>query len=174
MKAILIIALAGLFAAPSAFATGSAPKPAQAQKQKQAQAQKQTANATASQSVTVPLALEGPSFPSELKTVPNVSLGGLYPSANCHGTSNASVSVMGLGLGGGTSWEDTDCQLRETARSFQGLGRIADAVAVLCSSKHAAAAPSCMRPKAEAEKPVTAKPDYCADSIIASRREECK
>jgi hypothetical protein len=141
----------------------------------------------------------------EVKSVPNFALGGLYPSANCHGTSNAAVSVMGFGLGGGTSWEDTDCGLRETARSFQALGMNADAVAVLCSSKHSASAPTCAKAaaakaaeaakaeivadrapeskrKTSDERPLSAsdqailalKPDYCKDSVIASRRDECQ
>jgi hypothetical protein len=81
-----------------------------------------------------------------IRNVPNVSLAAMYPSANCHGTTTVGGSGVGFGIGFGTSWEDSECQIRETARSFSGLGLKDDAVSVLCTSKYAAAAPSCPKP----------------------------
>ena len=40
-------------------------------------------------------------------------------------------------------WTDDECGIRETSRSFSGLGKADDALKVLCTSKYAAAAPSC-------------------------------
>ena len=78
---------------------------------------------------------------------PGFALGGLYPSANCHGTTNIGGSGPGFSIGFGTSWEDRDCGIRETARLF-GVNT-PDGVAVLCSSKYAEAAPSCQKIKAQ-------------------------
>lgn len=91
--------------------------------------------------------------PNMREMVPNVAIGGLYPSSPCMGTSNAGGSGPGFSIAVGTSWKDDDCGVRETARSFAGMGMNADALAVLCSSQYAKAAPSCA--KAEAAKKVT-------------------
>jgi hypothetical protein len=78
-----------------------------------------------------------------IKTVPNVIAPNILPSAVCHGVSSAGLSVLGFGASGGSSWQDADCQFRETARIFHAMGMVGDAVKVLCSSTFAAAAPSC-------------------------------
>jgi len=79
----------------------------------------------------------------EVKSVPNVYGGNVYPTAPCMGSTTAGASWLGGGGSVGTSWTDDECSVRETARSFQNLGMTTDAVAVLCTSKYAAAAPAC-------------------------------
>lgn len=126
------------------------------QKQLQLQGQGQiNGNAANKQSIQI----DAPVIPTTttLKNTPDVSLGGLYPSSPCMGTSNIGGSGPGFSLGFGTSWKDDDCGYRETARLF-GVNT-ADGIAVLCSSEYAKAAPSCQKAaakKAAAEAPVVA------------------
>lgn len=79
----------------------------------------------------------------EIRNVPNVFSGNVYPTAPCMGSSTIGGAGVGFGLSIGTSWESKECQVRETARSFSGMGMNADALAILCTSEYAAAAPSC-------------------------------
>lgn len=79
----------------------------------------------------------------KVKDTPAVSLGQVFPTSPCMGGTQVGGSGPGIGLSIGTSWKDDDCSLRETARSFQGLGMNSDAVAILCSSSYAKAAPIC-------------------------------
>ena len=81
----------------------------------------------------------------EVRNVPNILLGNTYPTAPCMGSSTIGGSGVGFGFGIGTSWTDDECGIRETARSFTGLGLKEDAVSVLCTSKYAAAAPVCKK-----------------------------
>ena len=81
----------------------------------------------------------------EIKGVPNVYSGNVYPTTSCAHSSTVGGSGVGFGVALGTSWTDEECSLRETARSFQLLGKTDDAVHVLCTSKYAAAAPSCAK-----------------------------
>jgi len=113
----------------------------QHQGQGQGQHQGQFTNQANKQSIVI----EAPVIPTktEQKNAPDVGLGGLYPSANCHGTSNVGFSIMGGGGGVGTSWQDDDCGYRETARIFGPT--TPDGLAVLCSSKYAKEAPSCKK-----------------------------
>jgi hypothetical protein len=83
-----------------------------------------------------------------VRSVPNVFGGNVYPTAPCMGSSTVGAAALGWGASVGTSWADHECGKRETARSFQNLGLTADAVAVLCSSEYAAIAPVC---KAQAQ-----------------------
>ena len=83
-----------------------------------------------------------------VRNVPNVFGGNVYPTAPCMGSSTVGAAALGWGASVGTSWADHECGKRETARSFQNLGLTADAVAVLCSSEYAAIAPVC---KAQAQ-----------------------
>lgn len=78
-----------------------------------------------------------------------VALGGLYPSAPCMGTSNVGGGNPFFNIAVGTSWESKECQLRETARSFAAVGLSGDAVAILCTSEYAMAAPSCQKKDAQ-------------------------
>lgn len=78
-----------------------------------------------------------------VRSVPNVFGGNVYPTAPCMGSSTVGAAALGWGASVGTSWADHECGKRETARSFQNLGLTTDAVAVLCSSEYAAVAPVC-------------------------------
>jgi hypothetical protein len=83
-----------------------------------------------------------------VKTVPAVVTGNVYPTAPCMGSSAIGGSGVGFGFSIGSSWKDDECGIRETARSFNGMGLKEDALKVLCTSAYAAAAPSCA-PKGE-------------------------
>jgi hypothetical protein len=78
-----------------------------------------------------------------VKNVPNVLTGSVYPTAPCMGSSQAGAAGVGFGVSFGSSWTDDECGIRETARSFAGMDLKQDALAILCTSKYAAAAPSC-------------------------------
>lgn len=78
-----------------------------------------------------------------VKNTPDVSASNIAPTAPCMGGVSVGGSGPGFGLVFGGTWKDGDCSLRETARSFAGLGLTQDAVAILCASEYAAAAPSC-------------------------------
>ncbi len=81
----------------------------------------------------------------EVKTAPAVVIGNAYPTTSCAHTTSVGVSWMGGGVGGSTSYLDDECGIRETSRSFLLQGSKEDALAVLCTSKYAAAAPSCKK-----------------------------
>lgn len=80
-----------------------------------------------------------------IKGVPSVSAGNVFPTSPCMGGTQVGGSGVGFGFSVGTSWTDDECGKRETARSFQGMGLSADALAILCSSTYAKAAPSCQK-----------------------------
>jgi hypothetical protein len=84
-----------------------------------------------------------------VKNVPNVFGGNVYPTAPCMGSSTIGGAGVGFGFSIGSSWTDDECGIRETSRSFNGMGMKDDALAVLCTSKYAAAAPSCPKPVAK-------------------------
>jgi hypothetical protein len=77
------------------------------------------------------------------KNTPSVFSGNVYPTSPCMGSSTVGGAGVGFGFSLGTSWTDDECGIRETSRSFNGLGLKDDAIKVLCTSKYAAAAPSC-------------------------------
>jgi len=109
-----------------------------------------------------------------VKNVPNVSMGSVYPTAPCMGSTQGSGSGIGFGIGFGTSWTDKDCSIRETARSFAAMGLNVDALKVLCSSEFSVAAPSCASVQPlPAAKPVTmssTQTSACyADEVVARR-----
>lgn len=84
----------------------------------------------------------------------------IAPTAPCMGASSAGGAGSGFGLSFGSSWTDDDCNTRETARLMHTMGLRLDAVAVLCSSKYARAAPSCAK----------FRPAEChADEVVAKR-----
>ena len=82
-----------------------------------------------------------------VKTVPNVVASDIYPTSPCMGSSSVGGSGVGFGFSIGSSWTDDECGIRETARSFSGMNLKDDALAILCSSKYATAAPSCKKDK---------------------------
>lgn len=87
-----------------------------------------------------------------VKSAPSISLAPAYPTSPCMGSSTVGGSGIGFSVGVGSSWVDTECTLRETARAFYTFGLADDAVAILCQSKYAKAAAVCMhRPDVKAE-----------------------
>ena len=83
-----------------------------------------------------------------VKNTPAIAMGNVYPTAPCMGSSTVGGSGPGFSIGIGTSWKDDECGIRETSRSFAGMGLKEDALAILCTSQYAAAAPSCPKPAA--------------------------
>lgn len=81
----------------------------------------------------------------EVKNVPNVYSGDIHPTSPCMGSSSMGGAGVGFGFSIGSSWTDDECGIRETARSFAGMGMKDDALAILCSSKYAAVAPACKK-----------------------------
>ena len=89
-----------------------------------------------------------------VKGVPNVVVGNVYPTSPCMGSSAVGGSGVGFGFSVGTSWKDDECGIRETARSFAGMGLKEDSLAILCSSQYAAVAPTCLARAPKPEQPV--------------------
>jgi len=79
-----------------------------------------------------------------IRNTPDLSLSNIAPTAPCMGGTSVGGTGAGFSIGIGTTWKDGDCSLRETARSFSGLGLAQDAIAILCASEYASAAPSCI------------------------------
>lgn len=79
-----------------------------------------------------------------VKNVPSVFSGNVYPTAPCMGSSTVGGAGVGFGISVGTSWKDDECGIRETSRSFSGLGLKDDALAILCTSEYAKSAPACI------------------------------
>ena len=84
-----------------------------------------------------------------IRNTPDLSLSNIAPTAPCMGGTSVGGTGAGFSIGIGTTWKDGDCSLRETARSFAGLGLTQDAIAILCASEYATAAPSCIAMKAK-------------------------
>ena len=124
------------------------------------QANTQSVNVSpTSQSVNVAPSNQSVTFKQE-KPVPDVYAPAISPTSPCMGSSSGGGSGSGFGLSFGTSWTDDECNTRETARMFSGMGLSGDALAVLCSSKFAQVAPSC----------AAFRPIEChADEIVAKR-----
>ena len=60
----------------------------------------------------------------------------VYPSAPCRIARSAGLSIAGGALSGGSSVEDVECTLRETARAFQYLGVPEVGLHLLCTQSH--------------------------------------
>ncbi len=84
-----------------------------------------------------------------IKNTPDLSLSNIAPTAPCMGGTSVGGTGAGFSIGIGTSWESKNCLIGETARLFYSFGHKDDAIAILCSSEYAAAAPSCIAMKAE-------------------------
>ena len=70
-----------------------------------------------------------------------------FPTAPCMGSSSIGGSAVLFGFSAGSSWEATECMTFEAARSFDQAGMHDDALAIKCTSKYSAAAPSCIKLK---------------------------
>ena len=149
MKYLIIAAL--MVSAPS-FATGfdiGSSRQEQGQTQRQDQSQKAYGGDAKSLAVARSISAlnvnqESNAGTYNIRTVPNAIAPNVYPTAPCMGSSSVGGSGMAFGFSIGTSWVDDECGIRETARSFAGMGLNSDALKVLCSSKYAAVAPACM------------------------------
>lgn len=60
----------------------------------------------------------------------------VYPSAPCRIARSAGLSIAGGALSGGSSVEDVECTLRETARTFQSLGVPEMGLYLMCQNSH--------------------------------------
>jgi hypothetical protein len=63
------------------------------------------------------------------------------------GSSSIGGSAVLFGFSAGSSWEATECMTFEAARSFDQAGMYDDALAIKCTSKYSAVAPSCIKLK---------------------------
>jgi hypothetical protein len=68
------------------------------------------------------------------------------------GSTSIGGSAVLFGFSAGSSWEATECMTFEAARSFDQAGMFEDALAIKCTSKYSAAAPSCIRLRQEQER----------------------
>jgi hypothetical protein len=86
-----------------------------------------------------------------------------FPTAPCMGSSSIGGSAVLFGFSAGSSWEATECMTFEAARSFDQAGMHDDALAIKCTSKYSAAAPSCIKLKQQeqqAQTPLVQQPQY--------------
>lgn len=74
-----------------------------------------------------------------------------HPTAPCMGSTSIGGSAVLFGFSAGSSWEATECMTFEAARSFDQAGMFEDALAIKCTSKYSAAAPSCIRLRQQQE-----------------------
>lgn len=75
-----------------------------------------------------------------------------HPTAPCMGSTSIGGTAVLFGFSAGSSWEATECMTFEAARSFDQAGMYEDALAIKCTSKYSAAAPSCIRLRQQYEK----------------------
>ena len=91
-----------------------------------------TANTTSSQTVngrqeTVVSGTE------TIKNVPNPNAPALTTSNDtCMGSTSGSVTIAGFGIGGGTTWTDTNCKRLKNSRELWNMGMRAASLALLC------------------------------------------
>jgi hypothetical protein len=70
----------------------------------------------------------------KIKNTPSVSGPPLVSSNDtCMGSTSGSVNIAGLGLGGGTSWVDTNCRMLKNSREMWNMGMKAAALALMCT-----------------------------------------
>lgn len=74
-----------------------------------------------------------------------------HPTAPCMGSTSIGGSAVLFGFSAGSSWEATECMTFEAARSFDQAGMFEDALAIKCTSKYSAAAPSCIKLRQQQE-----------------------
>lgn len=75
---------------------------------------------------------------------PSVMMGSLFPTAPCQGTANGFLSAFIFGgLGGGTSFTLSQCEIREEARMAYSIGQPDMAKAIICMAKYAKKTPQC-------------------------------
>jgi hypothetical protein len=68
-----------------------------------------------------------------IKNVPNPSAPALTTSNDtCMGSTSGSVTIAGLGVGGGSTWVDKNCKILKNSRELWNMGLKAAAIALLC------------------------------------------
>ena len=68
-----------------------------------------------------------------VKNVPNPSAPALTTSNDtCMGSTSGSITIAGLGIGGGSTWTDTNCKHLKNSRELWNMGLRAAAIALLC------------------------------------------
>ena len=94
----------------------------------------QTAAATAVASVAAASAQEVASTTQVIKNTPSVSGPALVTSNDtCMGSTSGSVNIAGLGIGGGSTWTDTNCKMLKNSRELWNMGMKAAAMALMCT-----------------------------------------
>lgn len=68
-----------------------------------------------------------------IKNVPSVNGPALTTSNDtCMGSTSGSVNIAGVGIGGGSTWTDTNCKRLKNARELWNMGMKAAAMALMC------------------------------------------
>lgn len=68
-----------------------------------------------------------------IKNVPSVSGPPLTTSNDtCMGSTSGSVNIAGLGIGGGSTWTDTNCKRLKNARELWNMGMKGAGMALMC------------------------------------------
>jgi hypothetical protein len=68
-----------------------------------------------------------------IKNTPSVNGPNLTTSNDtCMGSTSGSVNIAGLGIGGGSSWVDTNCKRLKNARELWNMGMKGAAMALMC------------------------------------------
>ena len=68
-----------------------------------------------------------------IRNVPSVDGPDLTSSNDtCMGSTSGSVNIAGLGIGGGSTWVDTNCRRLKNARELWNMGMKGAAMAVMC------------------------------------------
>jgi len=114
--------------------------PAAQQSQQQSQsAEAAASNAGNNQTITVeaaqPLARTETviSGTQTVKNTPSVSGPSLTTSNDtCMGSTSGSVNIAGIGIGGGSTWTDTNCKRLKNARELWNMGMRAASLALMC------------------------------------------
>ena len=69
-----------------------------------------------------------------IKNVPSVNGPSLTTSNDtCMGSTSGSVNIAGLGVGGGSSWVDSNCKMLKNSRELWNMGMKAAALALICT-----------------------------------------
>ena len=69
-----------------------------------------------------------------IKNTPSVSGPALTTSNDtCMGSTSGSVNIAGLGIGGGSTWTDTNCKMLKNSRELWNMGMKAASLALMCT-----------------------------------------
>lgn len=69
-----------------------------------------------------------------VRNVPSVGGPPLTTSNDtCMGSTSGSVNIAGVGIGGGSTWVDTNCKMLKNSRELWNMGMRAAALALMCT-----------------------------------------